>query len=94
MSTHEVDYQILHRRLEDKRNRMELSWRQVAAELDLPPGTFTRLRTGKGISVDTFATLVGWLGMDESIKPFLKRGGVHLVPEAQWEAEEPSEPEA
>lgn len=72
MAIMEVDYVSLYEALEAHRARRGVSWRHVAAEIGIPPGTFTRLKGGKGVADGTFASLVSLLGADESIRPFLK----------------------
>ena len=75
-----VDYAEVFRYVDAQRTTRELSWRQVAAEVDVPPGTFTRLRKGLGVSDDTFVSLMFWLKADTSIQPFLKTRGQRLEP--------------
>lgn len=85
MASIALDYSTLFTCVDHLRVKRSMSWRQLAAELDLPPGTFTRLNTGKGMSVNTFVTLLNWLGMDESIRPFLLRTGHEPEPEETHE---------
>lgn len=80
MAMYKVDYKVLYEHLDDQRTEQQLSWRQLSEEVKVPPGTFTRLRVGKGISDDTFVTLVWWMGMHASIEPFLM-GGPQPLPE-------------
>jgi len=49
--------------LERKRRQLGLSWRQVARDLDLSASTFSRLSRGSRPDLDTFLTLVGWMGV-------------------------------
>jgi transcriptional regulator with XRE-family HTH domain len=53
----------LYAALDAKRAAGQRSWREVARELALSPSTFSRLAQGKRPDVDTFVTLVQWLGM-------------------------------
>jgi hypothetical protein len=57
-----IDVGALYAALEAKREAEGRPWRAIATELDLAPSTFTRLGHGKGVDVDTFVTLTGWLG--------------------------------
>ena len=92
MAMMEVDYKSLFENLEAQRARRGASWRQVAAEIGIPPGTFTRLKDGKGVADGTFASLMSWLGTDESIRPFLKdTRPKRAVPEPETEPEEADE---
>lgn len=72
MPIRHVDYKEMHRHLDARRCKRDLSWRQVAAETDVPPGTFSRLRKGEGCANDAFVSLLVWLNADESIRPFLR----------------------
>jgi hypothetical protein len=71
MPVQHVDYTEVLKQLETKRQGRDLSWRQVATEMDIPAGTFSRLRNGEGCSNDALVTMLSWLGADRSIKPFL-----------------------
>lgn len=53
----------LYAALDSKRQVAGLSWRQLAAALEIAPSTFTRMAQGLRPDVDTFATLLRWLGM-------------------------------
>lgn len=57
-----VDVEALFAAVEGKRRREGLSWRELAAQLGISPSTFTRLTQGRRPDIDTFATLLGWLG--------------------------------
>jgi hypothetical protein len=72
MPVQHVDYTEVLKQLETKRQGRDLSWRQLAMEMDVPAGTFSRLRNGVGCSNDAFVSMMAWLGADKSIKPFLK----------------------
>lgn len=67
-----VDYDCLYEALKEKRDRRGLSWRRVAAEIGIPSATFTRIKDGKGVADGTFVSLMYWLGVADSIEPFLK----------------------
>lgn len=57
-----IDVGALYGALEAKREAEGQPWRAIAAELDVSASTFTRLSQGKGVDIDTFVTLTGWLG--------------------------------
>jgi transcriptional regulator with XRE-family HTH domain len=58
-----VDVPALYAALNRKRRLHDLSWRELAAKLDISPSTFTRMAQGARPDVDTFATLLRWLDM-------------------------------
>ena len=58
-----VDVEALYAALDSKRKAHETSWREVARELEISPSTFSRMAQGRRPDVDTFATLLRWLGM-------------------------------
>lgn len=58
-----VDVQALYAALDGKRQSKRLSWREVAQELGISPSTFTRLAQQRRPDVDTFASLVKWVGI-------------------------------
>jgi transcriptional regulator with XRE-family HTH domain len=58
-----VDVAALYAALNRKRGLHDLSWRELAAKLDISPSTFTRMAQGARPDVDTFATLLRWLDM-------------------------------
>ncbi|TAJ09452.1 MAG: XRE family transcriptional regulator [Nitrospirae bacterium] len=57
-----VDVRALYDAVDGKRQSKELSWRELAGELQIAPSTFTRMAQGRRPDVDTFATLLRWLG--------------------------------
>ncbi len=61
--TREVDVAALYSALDSKRRAKDLSWRELAGELELSPSVFTRMAQGRRPDLDTFALLTGWLGM-------------------------------
>jgi transcriptional regulator with XRE-family HTH domain len=61
-----VNVEALYGALNDKRERQEISWRELASALDLSPSTFTRMAQGQRPDIDTFTTLLEWLGMPAS----------------------------
>jgi transcriptional regulator with XRE-family HTH domain len=58
-----VDVEALYAALDSKRKAQGMSWREIARELEISPSTFSRMAQGRRPDVDTFATLVHWLGM-------------------------------
>lgn len=58
-----VDVDSLYAALERKRHSKNLSWRDLAAQLDISPSTFSRMAQGGRPDVDAYATLLRWLGM-------------------------------
>ncbi len=60
-----VDIAALYAALDRKRLTKKLSWRSLASKLQITPSTFTRMAQGLKPDVDTFATLVRWLGMSQ-----------------------------
>ena len=58
-----VDVEALNAAIDSKRKAKGTSWREVARELDVSPSTFSRMAQGRRPDVDTFATLLRWLGM-------------------------------
>jgi transcriptional regulator with XRE-family HTH domain len=57
-----VDVPSLFAAVDAKRQQDQLSWREIATQLRISPSTFTRLAQGRRPDVDTFATLLAWLG--------------------------------
>jgi transcriptional regulator with XRE-family HTH domain len=58
-----VDVEALYAALDNKRKTHGTSWREIARELGVSPSTFSRMAQGRRPDVDTFATLLRWLGM-------------------------------
>ncbi|MCI0439944.1 MAG: hypothetical protein L0177_12555 [Chloroflexi bacterium] len=58
-----LNVEALYAALDRKRRAADLSWRDVAATLKIAPSTFTRMAQGRRPDVDSFATLLRWLGM-------------------------------
>jgi transcriptional regulator with XRE-family HTH domain len=77
-----VDVDALYAALDRKRQDADLSWRAVAGKLEITPSTFTRMAQGLKPDVDTFATLIRWLGMQQE---------EFLLP-AKTKAGEPADP--
>lgn len=76
MSTHRLDVRALVGDLEKERLRRGISWTQIAAEVDAPTSTMSRLRRppapGKenGCDVHTYLSLIVWLTGEEL--PYIK----------------------
>jgi len=70
-----VDIAALYAAIDRKRQTKDLSWRSLAATLKITPSTFTRMAQGLKPDVDTFATLIRWLGMpqEEFLRPAPKK---------------------
>ena len=60
-----VDVEALYAALDRKRQNLKLSWRGLAAKLEITPSTFTRMAQGLKPDADTFATLIRWLGRSQ-----------------------------
>lgn len=59
-----INVDALYAAADSKRQAEELSWRELATKLKISPSTFTRMAQGRRPDVDTFATLLRWLGMN------------------------------
>jgi hypothetical protein len=60
----DLDIDALYGALESKKAELDISWRALANELELPDHTvFTRMSRGQVPDVDTLLTLSGWLGV-------------------------------
>jgi transcriptional regulator with XRE-family HTH domain len=68
-----VDVGALYAALDAKRKALNTSWREVARELGVSASTFSRMAQGRRPDVDTFATLLRWLGMPA--EPFMRSTG-------------------
>jgi transcriptional regulator with XRE-family HTH domain len=61
LPTTTIDVAALHDALDRKRKLHDMSWRELAGELEISPSTFTRIAQGARPDVDAFATLLRWL---------------------------------
>lgn len=59
----QIDVGALYGALESQRDAQQLSWRQLASELEISPSVFTNLAKGNNPDANTFVTLTGWLGL-------------------------------
>lgn len=58
-----LDERALLAAVERQRAAEGYTWADVSAETGLAPPTFTRFTGGRGLSVNTYTTLVAWLGI-------------------------------
>lgn len=58
-----VDVTSLHAALDQRRQTEGLSWRQLAKKLGISPSTLSRMAQGHKPDVDSFATIIRWLGV-------------------------------
>ncbi|CAL9610423.1 helix-turn-helix domain-containing protein [Nocardiopsis dassonvillei] len=58
-----LDVEALYAALDAQRRSKDLSWRQLAKEIGVSPSLLSRLSNGLRPDVDSFATLVNWLGV-------------------------------
>jgi transcriptional regulator with XRE-family HTH domain len=70
MAESKLDVGALVAALDSKRRAKDLSWRQLATKAGVSQSTLTRMQQGKRPDVDTFASLIRWLGMPAEV--FLK----------------------
>jgi transcriptional regulator with XRE-family HTH domain len=72
-----IDVEALYAALDNKRKAQETSWRELARELEISPSTFSRMAQSRRPDVDTFATLLRWLGMpaESFMRSTRKKGG-------------------
>lgn len=62
MAAH-VDVGALYDSLDEARKAKELSWRELARQLELSPSTLSRLGNKRSPDVNAFMTMVRWLNM-------------------------------
>lgn len=58
----------LHSRLNERRQMLGMSWRQVAREIDVPPSTFTRLNKGNPPGYKGLIKMMRWLHDDGKLE--------------------------
>jgi transcriptional regulator with XRE-family HTH domain len=58
-----IDVSALYGALDSRRRAKEMSWRELARELDLSPSVFTRLAQGRRPDLDSYFLMTGWLGV-------------------------------
>jgi transcriptional regulator with XRE-family HTH domain len=67
MGEAKLNVEALVAALDSKRRAQDLSWRQLAAKAKVSQSTLTRMTQGKRPDVDTFASLIRWLGMPAEV---------------------------
>jgi transcriptional regulator with XRE-family HTH domain len=70
MAEAKLDVGALVAALDSKRRAEGLSWRRLATKTGVSQSTLTRMQQGKRPDVDTFASLIRWLGIPAEV--FLK----------------------
>lgn len=68
-----VDVASLYAALDAARTSKQLSWRQLAGELDISPSTLSRLANGHTPDTAAFTSMVTWLNIDAG--KFIKAAG-------------------
>lgn len=68
-----VDVASLYAALDAARTSKQLSWRQLAGELDISPSTLSRLANGHTPDTAAFTSMVTWLNIDAGT--FIKAAG-------------------
>ncbi|MGW9068026.1 helix-turn-helix domain-containing protein [Streptomyces yangpuensis] len=63
MAKEQIDVEVLYGALDTQRAARNLSWRQLAKEIEVSPSLLSRLANGLRPDVDAFLTLVRWLGV-------------------------------
>ena len=63
MGDAKLDVEALVAALDAQRQAKNISWRQLATKAGVSQSTLTRMQQGKRPDVDTFASLVKWLGI-------------------------------
>jgi transcriptional regulator with XRE-family HTH domain len=58
-----IEVSALYGALDSKRTAMEMSWRDLANELELSPSVFTRLAQGRHPELDSYLKMTGWLNV-------------------------------
>jgi len=61
VSRHVLDVAALYADLDARRDRLGLTWRDLAVMLDVAPSGFTRLAAGHKPDADGLVTLCAWL---------------------------------
>jgi transcriptional regulator with XRE-family HTH domain len=83
MASTTVDVASLHAALDAARTKRELSWRQLASELDLSPSTLSRLANGYTPDTSAFTSMVTWLNIPA--ERFIRAEGQPLQDQADRE---------
>lgn len=72
MSAYLLDVPELVRRLDVRRRQQGLTWKQLAALVDVSPSTFSRLADGKRPDADALVSLLVWLDLDDGLSYVIK----------------------
>ncbi|MFD7996865.1 helix-turn-helix domain-containing protein [Streptomyces mexicanus] len=72
MSRYVLDVAELHRRLDQKRQQLGLTWRGLARETGIAQSFFSRLAHGKRPDADALVTLLVWLDLDTDLAIMIK----------------------
>lgn len=75
------DSHLFYEAADRHRESLDVSWRQIAAQLSLSPSTFTRLAQGRRPDVDTFVKMLAW--MDRPAEDFVKNSRVKVAGDIQ-----------
>lgn len=81
MASTSIDVGSLHAALDSARASQQLSWRQLAAQLDLSPSTFSRIANGHTPDTAAFASIVRWLRVPA--EHFMHTEGDEPAPEGE-----------
>ena len=58
-----INISQLYAAIDQKRQSEGRSWRQLAAHIGVSPSTLSRMGAGGKPDVDSFAVIIGWLGI-------------------------------
>ncbi|AVH59962.1 MULTISPECIES: helix-turn-helix domain-containing protein [Streptomyces] len=72
MSTYLLDVPELYRHLDVRRRQQGLTWRDLAALVDVSPSTFSRLADGHRPDADALVSLLVWLDLDDGLNYVIK----------------------
>jgi transcriptional regulator with XRE-family HTH domain len=61
MARASIDVAVLYAALDAARESRDLSWRQLAREIEVSPSTLSRLGNGLNPDVNAFAAMIRWL---------------------------------
>lgn len=76
-----IDVAALYGALDSHRTTKNMSWRQLAKELELSPSIFTRLAQGRQPRTGSYIRMVDWLGKPR--ESFFDRGSKPSEQEAE-----------
>lgn len=75
MSAYRLNAAELHRRVDVRRRERGLSWRRLAAELDVSASTFSRMEAGYAPDAHALVSMLVWLDLDTDIVWLIRPGG-------------------